>query len=62
MASMYTYKVIRENAVNGQQGKRAKLYYGYEPLTVGGLYVHLGAGFPGFQRVLELVSKEEIPD
>lgn len=62
MACMYTYKVVRENAVNGQQGKRAKLYSGYEPLTVGGLYVHLGGGFPGFQRVLELVSKEEIPD
>ena len=62
MACMYTYKIIRENAVNGQRGKRAKLYYGYEPLTVGGRYVHLGAGFPGFQRVLELVSKEEIPD
>lgn len=52
MACMYTYKVVRENADNGQQGLRKKLYYGYEPLTVGGLYVHLGAGFPGFHRVL----------
>ena len=62
MACMYTYKVVRENAVNGQRGKRAKLYYRYEPLTVGGLYAHLGAAFPGFYRVLELLNKEEISD
>lgn len=58
MATIYVYKVIRENAVTGQRGKRAKKFFTFEPLNVGGLYCHLGSGFPGFQRVLELVSEE----
>lgn len=59
MARLYTYRVIRENAITGERGKRSKLYYGYKPLKVMGLYVHLGAGFPGTQRVLELVKVED---
>lgn len=58
---LYVYKVIRER-MDGSWGKRAKYYTCYEPrLKVGGLYAHLGAGFPGFQRVLSM-SEEEFPD
>lgn len=59
MGKTYTYRVIRENAVNGQQGKRAKLYCCFKPLQVGSLYTLVGQGFPGFHRILELVSVEE---
>ena len=61
MATMYVYRVIREYP-DGSSGKRAKRLYCYEPyLNVGGLYVHLGAGFPGLQRVLDMET-EEFPD
>lgn len=59
--TLYVYKVIREN-LDGSRGKRAKNYSCFKPkLKVGGLYVHLGPGFPGFQRVLGM-STEELPD
>lgn len=55
------YKVIRER-IDGTQGKRAKKYYSFEPdLRVGGLYAHLGPGFPGLQRILSM-SEEELPE
>lgn len=58
---LYVYKVIREH-LDGSQGKRAKRYICFEPkLKVGGLYAHLGTGFPGFQRVLSM-SEEKLPD
>lgn len=47
----YTYKVLREYQ-DGSSAKRAKTITRYKPLKVGGLYVHLGKGFPGMQRVL----------
>lgn len=56
MGKTYTYRVIRENAVNGQQGKRAKLYCCFKPLQVGSLYTLVGQGF---HRILELVSVED---
>ena len=56
----YVYKVIRENIVTGERGKRSKEISRFEPLTIGGLYCHLGSGYPGFQRVLELVGEEEL--
>lgn len=62
MKYLYTYKVVKENVETGQQAKRTKLCIRYNQLSVGSLYMHLGAGFPGAQRVLELVSKEEITD
>ncbi|MCD8073751.1 MAG: hypothetical protein LUF27_01720 [Lachnospiraceae bacterium] len=62
MAKCYVYKVIRENVVTGEQGKRPKKCWRFEPLKVGGLYCHLGDGFPGFQRVLELVEIKEFED
>ena len=60
--TMYVYKVVREH-MDGSRGKRAKKLYRWEnePLKVGGLYMHLGDGFPGMQRVLS-VETEEIPD
>ncbi len=61
MSKLYVYKVIREN-LDGTRGKRPKRCICFEPsLKVGGLYVHLGPGFPGFQRVLSM-SEEELPD
>lgn len=57
----YTYKVIREYG-NGIIGKRAKKLYRWEPdLKVGGLYINLGDGYPGMQRIIS-VEQEEIPD
>lgn len=59
--TMYIYKVIREFP-DGSRGKRAKRLYSFEPeLKIGGLYVHLGAGYPGMQRVLDMSTKE-LPD
>ena len=55
----YTYKVIRENVVTGERSKRSRMIERYKPLTVGGLYMHLGSGYPDAQRVLELVRVEE---
>lgn len=61
MCKLYKYKVIRER-MDGTRGKRAKTYWSFENrLTVGGLYLHLGKGFPGPQRVLSM-EEEEWPD
>lgn len=61
MYTLYIYKVIREYA-DGTRGKRARTLCRYEPdLAVGGLYVHLGAGYPGLQRVLSMTT-EQVPD
>ena len=54
--SMYIYRVVREYP-DGGRGKRTRSLHRYKPdLKVGGLYTHLGRGFPGLQRV---VSTEE---
>ena len=59
--TMYIYKVIREYP-DGSRGKRTKNLWRWEnDLKVGGLYVHLGSGFPGMQRVLSMET-EELPD
>lgn len=55
----YIYRVARENVVTGERAKRSRTIERYEPLTVGGLYMHLGSGYPGAQRVLELMGEEE---
>lgn len=49
--TVYTYKVLREYP-DGTRAKRAKTITCFEPLRVGGLYVRLGKGYPGMQRVL----------
>ncbi|MGN0355026.1 MAG: hypothetical protein ACI4EI_08110 [Muricoprocola sp.] len=61
MCKLYKYKVVRED-LHGNRGKRTKTYYSYtDRLKIGGLYAHLGSGFPGFQRVLSMAT-EELPD
>lgn len=58
---LYIYKVVREDW-NGNRGRRTKKLIRFETdLTVGNLYMHLGSGFPGMQRVLS-VDTEEIQD
>ena len=56
----YIYTVVREYP-DGSHGKRVKKYYTFSPLKVGGLYTHLGRGYPGMQRVLA-VETRELPD
>lgn len=52
--ALYVYRVIREDQ-NGVRGKRPKKLTRYRPdLKVGGLYTHLGRGFPGMHRVLDM--------
>lgn len=59
--TVYIYKVIREYP-DGSRGKRIKRLWRWEnDLKVGGLYVHLGSGFPGMQRILSMETKA-LPD
>ena len=54
MGELIEYKIVREN-LDGKRGKRNKTLYRWdddEQLTIGGLYMHLGPGYPGMQRVL----------
>jgi len=54
MGELIEYKVVREY-LDGKRGKRNKTLYRWgadEQLTIGGLYMHLGPGYPGMQRVL----------
>lgn len=55
----YTYRVTREDVATGKRSKRSRTIERYKPLTVGGLYMHLGYGYPGAQRVLELIGEQE---
>ncbi len=48
---VYVYKVVREYT-DGRRSGRCKTIFRYKPLSVGGIYVHLGDGFPGMQRVI----------
>lgn len=57
----YIYKVARENVATGER-KKSRTIERYDPLKVGGLYMHLGPGYPGAQRVLELARVEEDED
>lgn len=53
----YTYKVVREYP-DGSRSKRSRAITRIKPLAVGGLYVHLGNGFPGMQRIISEKVKE----
>ena len=54
----YIYTLVREY-YDGSRAKRTRKFYSYEPeLKVGHIYIHLGSGFPGMQRVLAVVTKE----
>lgn len=54
---LYSYKVIREYP-DGSRAGRVRTISRYNPLTIGGLYVHLGDGYPGMQRVLSEEVRE----
>lgn len=55
MDKEYVYTIIKEDFKTGERAKRTKKYYSFTPkLNVGGLYVHLGKGFPGCYRVLSV--------
>lgn len=56
--TLYVYRVIREDLATGKRGKRSKRYSCFSPeLAVGGLYLHLGPGYPGAQRVLDMTTE-----
>lgn len=55
----YTYKIVKENYSTGEHAKRSRTISRCQPLTVGGLYFHLGKGFPGCYRVLALIRADE---
>lgn len=58
MDTLYIYKVVREYP-DGSRGKRVRKLYRYKPdLKINGLYVHLGAGFPGMQRIIGMETEE----
>ena len=51
----YVYTLVKEDFRTGEQSKRRRKYYSFsKKLEVGGLYVHLGKGYPGFYRVLSV--------
>lgn len=54
---MYTYRIVKENVVNGSRAKRTRTITRYKPLKIGGLYLQLGTGYPGAYRVLELIEE-----
>ena len=59
--TMYIYKVIREYT-DGSRGKKTKSLWRWENnLKVGGLYMHLGSGYPGMQRILSMETRD-LPD
>ena len=51
----YVYTLVKENFRTGERSKRRRKYYSFSKrLEVGGLYVHLGKGYPGCYRVLSV--------
>lgn len=61
MEKEYIYTVVREDFHTGECAKRTKKYYSFTPrLAVGGLYTHLGPGYPGCQRVLSVEERPAI--
>ena len=58
MSTEYIYKVVREDPKTGAQGKHPKRYFTFKPLQVGGLYILREKGYPGYQRVLSVETKE----
>lgn len=58
MDTEYIYTVVKEDFRTGERAKRPRKYYSFKPcLNVGGLYTHLGKGYPGCQRVLSVEEK-----
>ncbi len=43
----YIYTLVKEDFATGKRAKRTRKYYSFTPcLKVGGLYTHLGKGYP----------------
>lgn len=53
----YIYKVAREYP-DGRRASKLRTITRFKPLTVGGLYVRLGKGYPGMQRVISEAVRE----
>ena len=54
---IYTYRIVKENPITGEQAKRCRMVDTAAPLKIGGLYMHLkGASNSGAWRILELVT------
>lgn len=63
MPQQYVYKLVREDWITGERARRPKTIIRDKPdLRVGGLYVHLGKGYPGCQRVVSAEIREEKKD
>ncbi len=59
MPQQYVYKLVREDWITGERARRPKTIIRDKPdLRVGGLYVHLGKGYPGCQRVVSVTIKD----
>lgn len=54
----YTYKIIKENYSTGERAGHSRTISRCQPLTIGGLYFHLGKGYPGCYKVLSLLHTE----
>lgn len=61
MDKEYIYTVVKEDFRTGERAKRTRKYYSFTPLTVGCLYVHLGKGYPGCQRILDMEERLDPP-
>ena len=58
---IYTYRIVKENPITGEQAKRCHMVDTAAPLKIGGLYMHLkGAGHSGAWRILELIKIDEV--
>lgn len=57
---MYTYKIVKEDLNTGKQNSKIRTITKNHPLTIGGLYFHLGQGLKGCWRVLELIEVLEL--
>lgn len=57
----YICTVVREDFRTGERAKHTRKYYSFTPLTVGGLYVHLGKGYPGCRRVWDKKERLDPP-
>ena len=64
MPILLEYKAIREYPEEGRRGKRRKTIYRWaddgNDLKVGGLYVDLEPGLPGFHRILSVRPLEAV--
>lgn len=56
---MYIYKIVKENYRTGKRANRSRQITRDRPLAVGALYTHLGKGYDGTYRILELIEESK---